>query len=286
MSFTALITGATGGLGHSFVEILAGYPCTLIVTGRNEEALQALKTKYESETRTVVPIVCDLSKEEGARSLYEQVKKGGYEVDYLINNAGFGDSQLFVDEDPELVESLLNVNIVALTLLSRYFLPDMIERRHGGILQVSSIASLMAGPGMALYYSSKAYVSSFGEALHEELKEYDIHVTNLCPAPTKTGFEKNAHLEKSMMFKVFPTAEPMDVAKAGLVALARNEVFCYPDPQAKLIWILSRILPRCITRDGAWWINKAGSSSKQLPASEPAAASPQPEANSVSASAA
>lgn len=249
MSFTALITGASGGLGESFVKILASYPeAVLILTARNEQKLTAMQYEYERSAASargvqIIPIVCDLSQEGAARFLADAVQDLGLSVDILINNAGFGLGGSFVSQDPKAMEELLAVNIRALTELTRLLLPDMLAKGRGGILQVSSVAACMPGPYLSLYYASKAYVSSLSLALRQEVRNTGVHVSALCPPPTRTNFEKAAGLKHSLMFQVFPPASPDFVAREGLIALAQNKPACYPGLIAKTIHAYSSLLP-------------------------------------------
>lgn len=257
--FTALITGASGGLGTSFVRILSAWPCTLVVTGRNRNRLMKLKKQFESESVKIIPIACSLSEPEGADRLVSEIRRRNLKIDFLVNNAGFGDCEVFEKESPDRIREMLGVNVLALTILSRRFLPDMMEKGRGGILNVSSIAALFAGPGMNLYYASKAYVSSFSEAVHEEVRPYGVHVTALCPAPLKTGFEKTAGMKLSPLSYLFRPDDPDSAAKAGLMALARNKSFCYPGFSAKAVHFCSWLLPASFLRAYAFFNNKARS---------------------------
>lgn len=262
--FTALITGASGGLGEAFVRILSDYPSCLIITGRNRKKLLELQKKYaRSGSVEIIPIVCDLSKPEGVFELMAFIKKRDLIVDFLINNAGFGLSGEFVSQSSAEITDLLEVDIQSVVLLCRLLLPGMLERRRGGILNVSSIASCLPGPGMNLYYASKAFVTSFSRALHQELKNSRIHVCALCPGPISTGFEKAAGLNGAVMFSILPVSRPETIARAGLTALARNRTVCYPDIGAKFVYAASRFLPVCSLEKAASWINEPGQIKKR-----------------------
>lgn len=169
------------------------------------------------------------------------------EVNVLINNAGFGDSGKFAECNWQKQYEMVQVDITALMQLTFCFLPGMIERKHGKILNLSSVAAFCAGPGMSVYYASKAFVRSFSEAVAEEVKGSGVTVTALCPGPTATGFEVAADMGNgSKMFK--KAAKPEDVAKAGIRALRLGKVLCYQGTFTKCMSFLSRLVPRSVTR--------------------------------------
>lgn len=245
---TALVTGASGGLGLEFARLLAKKHYDLVLVARNEGKLNSIKRELEKEygiTAWVCP--CDLSRVDAALGVYQFTQAHDLEIDVLINNAGFGDSGKFAESNWQKQYEMVQVDITALMQLIHCFLPGMVERGHGKILNLSSVAAFCAGPGMSVYYASKAFVRSFSEAVAEEVKGTGVTVTALCPGPTATGFEAAADMGKgSKMFK--KAAKPEDVAKAGIRALRLGKVLCYQGSFTKWMGFLCRLVPRSVTR--------------------------------------
>ncbi len=186
---TALITGASSGIGKEFAHIHAERGGNLVIVARREERLQAIKSELEGQYGIRVMVIAkDLTEPTAPQEIYQAVKQAGIRVDYLINNAGFGGLGKFHERPWEKDLAMLQLNIVALTALTRLFLPDFVARNSGKILHVSSIASLMPGPLQAVYFASKAYVTSFSNAIAEELYDTHITVTVLLPGGTATEF--------------------------------------------------------------------------------------------------
>ena len=189
----ALVTGASVGIGRDLAIVLAENKHDLVLTARNEAQLSQLaeEVKQKHGVRAEV-IVQDLAKPQAAGAIFDEVTRRGIAIDILINNAGFGGHGRFDQENLDRILDLLQVNIVALTHLTRLFLPGMIERKSGRIMNLASVASYLPGPYMAIYFASKAYVLSFSEAINAELKRTGVTVTAVCPGPTKTEFGKRA----------------------------------------------------------------------------------------------
>lgn len=214
MKRTALITGASSGIGKEIAQIHAEQGGDLIVVARSESKLNALKKELEENYKIKVFVIQkDLSKPEAPQEVYEQIKNAGLQVDYLINNAGFGGLGKFNERALADDLTMINLNISALTALTHYFLQDFVKRNEGKILNVSSTASLMPGPMQAVYYATKAYVTFFSNAIAEELRETNITVTNLMPGATETQFGKVSGMDKTAMFK--NTASARRVAEDG-----------------------------------------------------------------------
>jgi short-subunit dehydrogenase len=200
-SSTALVTGASGGIGKELARLCAQDGMNVVLIARSKSALHELATELEAKYKiTAIVLVKDLSLPNAANDIFNEIVARNISVDVLINNAGFGLVGAFSDCSFDDTLKLISVNIVALTELTRCFLPSMIERRKGKILNIASTAAFLPGPFMAIYYASKAYVLSLSEALSEELKGTTISVTALCPGPTLTGFIKSAHAEKLNLF--------------------------------------------------------------------------------------
>lgn len=214
MSKTALITGASSGIGKEMATIHASSGGNLVVIVRSLNKLNELKETLETKYNCSVYVIeKDLTSPNAAKEIYEEVTNNNIIVNYLINNAGFGGQGLFYKRDWDDDLSMIQLNIVALTALTRYFLPDFVERNEGRILNVSSTASLMPGPLQAVYFASKAYVTSFSNAISEELRETNITVTALLPGATETDFAKTSGMDKTDLFA--ETHSASEVAKTG-----------------------------------------------------------------------
>lgn len=221
---TALITGSYGGLGSCFVNIHAGNGGNLILVGRNQKKLDEQKQIVEEKYAvTVNKIVADLSKTDAAQTIYETCKENGWTVDYLINNAGFGGQGDFARERTmEQDLSMIAVNIETPTRLCKLFLPDFIERGDGRVLNVSSTAATMPGPLQACYYATKAYVTSWSNALWRELRGTGVTVTALMPGAMQTGFAKAGGLSDTKLFA--NAVDPMAVAQEGYNGMVKGEL--------------------------------------------------------------
>ncbi|MEL7531154.1 MAG: SDR family oxidoreductase, partial [Bacteroidota bacterium] len=186
----------------------------LVIVARRENKLNALKTELEEAYNIKVYVIAkDLAQPTAPTEIYQEVKAAGIEVDYLINNAGFGGRGKFHERDWEADLNMINLNVVALTALTRMFLPDFVARNSGKILNVSSTASLLPGPLQAVYYATKAYVTSFSNAIAEELYDTQVTVTALLPGATETEFAQTSGMDKTDLFK--NTFSAQSVAQAG-----------------------------------------------------------------------
>ena len=227
-----------------------------MIVARREGILYKLKSELESQYRNHVEVfACDLSKADAAYEVFNYTLEKNIQIDVLVNNAGFGDFGNFWTVDIQKQTNLLQVNIVTLVQLTRYFMPGMIDRHYGKILNLSSVAAFCAGPKMSLYYASKEFVRSFSEAVAEETEGTGVSVTALCPGPTATGFEKAADMKDSKMFPFFRPNDAKAVAEAGYKAMMKKKVLLYYGSSTKLMNIGARILPRSISRKFAGKIN-------------------------------
>lgn len=223
MSKTALITGASSGIGAEFARIHAKTGGDLIIIARRAEKLRQLKSELESaHDVTVHTLVKDLNDEDAPQDIFDWVQTNNIEVDYLINNAGFGGRGKFHERDWSSDRSMIQVNIVALTALTRLFLPTFVAKNAGRILNVSSTASLMPGPLQAVYYATKSYVSFFGNALAEELHDTNVTVTTLMPGATESEFAVTSDMDKTSLFA--KTASAADVAQDGYDAMLKGQL--------------------------------------------------------------
>jgi len=223
MNNTALITGASSGIGKELAHIHAEKGGDLVVVARSKKKLIALKKELENKFKiNVLVIVKDLTKTEATKEIYDEVKAAGITITYLINNAGFGGIGKFHERKLEEDIAMIHLNIIALTSLTHYFLKDFVANKKGKILNVSSTASLMAGPLQAVYFATKAFVTSFSNAIAEELSNTNVTVTNLMPGATETGFGEISGMDKTAMFK--NTANPRDVAEDGYNAMIEGKL--------------------------------------------------------------
>ena len=223
----ALITGASSGIGVELAREAAKDGHDLILVARRLEPMQALAAELKAAGAEIAVISADLGKPGGAAALMETVEARGLAIDMLINNAGLGDTGRFDQEDQERISSMLQVNIVALTELTRLVLPKMVAKGRGKIMLVASTAAFQPGPGMAVYYASKSYVLSFGRAIGYELHGTGVTVTTLCPGPTESEFVKVANMENVALFDgPVPIMSAADVARQGYQAMkaGRSEI--------------------------------------------------------------
>lgn len=223
MEKVALITGASTGIGKEFAHIHAAKGGDLIIVARRKDKLDALKNELELKYKIKVMVITkDLGLQEAPKEIYNEVKNAGIEVEYLINNAGFGGMGKFHERAWEDDLAMINLNIIALTALTRLFLPDFIKRNSGRVLNVSSTASLIPGPLQAVYYATKAFVTSFSNAVDEELHDTNISVTALLPGATETEFGKISGMDKTKIFD--KTASARAVAEAGYNGMLKGKL--------------------------------------------------------------
>lgn len=246
MAGYCLITGATSGIGMEFARVLAVNGNNLILVARNqthlENAAYELTTAYEGIDARIYST--DLSVPGAPKKLYDDIKADGLEVEILINNAGVGHLNAFLDSDFNVQQNLINLNITALTELLHLFGKDMKARGHGKILNVSSVAALSTGPYMATYYASKAYVLSLSHAVGQELKGSGVTVTALCPGPTNTNFARNAGMDNSILYNRHGSKSSTQVAVKGYKAMMRGQNVKYYGWITYLYNIGARLLPR------------------------------------------
>ena len=243
MKKVALVTGASAGLGVEFARQLSKRGHALVLAARRKERLEKLAVEL-GNARTVA---IDLSKNDATAKLMADLTANGEVVDLLINNAGFGLIGRFAKGDSKRLRQMIDLNAGTLTDLCRAVAPGMIERKAGGIINVASIAAFQPGPNMAVYFATKAFVLSLSEALHEELKTHGIHVTCLCPGPTRTEFGEVAGFRGNGMFEWVAMDAP-EVVEAGLKGLDKNEAVVVPGILNKIAANGSRFAPRSLVR--------------------------------------
>ncbi len=239
----ALITGASGGIGYELALLCAKDGVNLVLVARSDDKLQAIKNDLEAKYAVKVTLfIIDLSEPGKALELYNNCIDQRIKIDYLINNAGYGDYRDIVDADPAVYINMLNLNVIALTELSALFVKDMVRAGSGCILNVASTAAYQPVPKLSVYAASKAYVSSFTEGLHAELKNTGVTATVLSPGPTSTSFFSRADMGNASIAKG-AQAEPAAVAKAGYNAMLKGKLYVIPGLTNKLLALGSRLTP-------------------------------------------
>jgi uncharacterized protein len=243
---TALITGATSGIGKELAELFARDGANLILAARSASTLTQLASDWSVRFGIKVnTFACDLAQIGAAQTLVEWIQNDGLSVDFLINNAGVGAFGKFQDSDLQAELAMMTLNMSSLTVLNKLLLPELIKRR-GKIMNVASTAAFQPGPFMAVYYASKAYVLSLSEALSEELRGSGVTVTALCPGPTASGFQDKAAMHDSALVKgkSLPTAKW--VAEKGYRALMSGRRVCIPGVMNWLLAESVRFTPRAV----------------------------------------
>ena len=241
----ALITGASAGIGAELAKVFAARGHDLVLVARNESQLREVAGECERLGAKSHVLPADLSLPQAPSVIHERLRADGIHVDVLVNNAGFGTHGEFAAIDADADLRMLQVNIVALTHLTKLFLRDMVDRRAGKILNVASTAAFQPGPLMASYYASKAYVLSFSEAIAVECRPYGITVTALCPGPTLTEFQKRAGIETSRLFRK-GAMDARTVALAGFDGLMRGRRIVIPGAANRLMVALVPFAPRSL----------------------------------------
>jgi uncharacterized protein len=238
-----LITGASAGIGTELARVFAAHGHRVALVARRADRLAALADELTQACgKPPIQIACDLEQASAADQIEAALKAADVEVEYLVNNAGFGLFGNAVDLDRGGQLGIIDVNIRALADLSLRFAPSVIRHR-GGILNVGSIAGFLPGPGMAMYYASKAFVLSFTEALRQELKSKGVRVTVLCPGPVPTEFQGRAGFRPSFDAGILDVSAA-DVAKQGYQGLMANQRAVLPGLGIKIVPLLLRLLPR------------------------------------------
>ena len=244
-----LVTGASTGIGRELARRLAVRGTRLAISARNAARLEELAEELRGLGAPAVTVVAaDLGLPGAAHGLVEALERRDLSPDGLINNAGAGIAGAFVAAPPERVETILRLNVEAATTLARRLLPAMLARRRGFVLNVASTAAFLPGPGMAVYYATKAYLLSWSEALAEELRGTGVTVTALCPGPTRTEFQQRAGMQctRLMRSRLLATMEAGPVADAALAGLDRGRRVVIPGLANRLGVLASRLLPRTL----------------------------------------
>jgi short-subunit dehydrogenase len=243
---TALVTGASAGIGIDLAECFAKDGYDLIITARTESALRAVGDRISKTHRVkVTPIASDLGVIGAGAKLAAEIAQRGLSVDVLVNNAGFGHVGGFAWEPIEPQLGMIDLNVRALTELTHIYWKGMLAKEQGGVLNVASTAAFQPGPLMAIYFASKAYVLSFSEALWEEARGTGVHVTCLCPGPTVSKFHDRARTDKTRLgqIRMMPS---MAVAQQGYEGFQRNQRVVITGVRNKLLVGSGRIAPRSL----------------------------------------
>jgi short-subunit dehydrogenase len=241
-----LITGGSVGIGAALAEVFARHGHDLILVSRNREKLET--RGRDIERAFGVQVTCipeDLSDPAGPRRLQEAVVTQGLQVETLVNNAGVGLYGKFAGTDLDAELRMIQLNVTSVVELTKRFLPGMVERRSGRILNVASTAAFVPGPWMSIYYATKAFLLSFSEAIDYELKPAGITVTTLCPGPTESEFKVRAGSQRSRLFEAFVMDAPT-VANAGYEGMMKGKAVVIPGLRNKLIPIAARLTPRSL----------------------------------------
>ena len=247
MEKVALITGASNGIGLELAKVHASKGGNLVLVARNKSKLDDIKKELENQYKIkVYTIGKDLSLVNSAREVYEETTKENIQIDYLINNAGFGDFGLFTETDWNKELQMINLNIATLTLFTKLYLQDMIKRRNGKIMNVASTAAFQSGPTMAVYCATKAYVLSFSEAISNEVSDKGITVTTLCPGATESGFQVAAAMEESELVKGKKLPTSKEVAEYGYISMMKGKTVAIHGFLNYIMANSVRFLPRAI----------------------------------------
>lgn len=254
---TALITGASSGIGYEFAKLLAKDNYDLIIIGRNGQRLNSIKSELENEYKIIVTVYLkDLSELEETYEVYKNICDNNLDIEVLINCAGFGIYGEFYQTDYWKDLKMINVNIISLTYLTRVILSTMIKRNSGKILNVSSTAAFKPGPLMSVYFATKAYVLSFSEAVAVEIKNTGVTLTVLCPGATKTDFLTKASLDESQHFKYKKMLRPEEVALSGYNAMKKGRVMVIPGLMNRMFTFVIKFLPRMLVTNIMYKIKK------------------------------
>lgn len=244
---TALITGASSGIGYELANIFAEKGNNLVLVARSESKLQVLKESLEEQYGvSVVIIIKDLTEPGAVDYIFQTTEAKDIIVDYLINNAGFGEYGVFHKNEWQKEKAMIDLNITALTYLTKLYLKKMVSRDSGRIMNVASTAAFQPGPLMAVYYATKAYVLHFSEAIANELKGTKVTVTALCPGATESNFSAVANMKESKLFKGQNLPSSRKVAEYGYNAMMKGKTVAIQGFKNKLLAFSVRFAPRSI----------------------------------------
>jgi len=242
---TALITGASGGIGYEFAKLFAKDKYNLVLVARSQKKLSEISGEFQNKFGISVKIIAkDLSVQNAPEEVFSELQGAGIKVDVLINNAGFATYGFFAETDLEEQLQMIQLNVVALTHLTKLFLKEMVQQKDGKILNVASTAAFQPGPLMAVYYATKAYVLSFSEAIANELEGSGVTVTALCPGATESGFQARANMEESKLFSGQKIMDAATVAQIGYRGLMKGQRVVVPGLKNQILSLSVRFIPR------------------------------------------
>src|SRR3954471_2043922 len=253
---TVLITGASGGLGYEFAKLFARDHHDLVLVARSGDKLGQVAAELRAQNITVTTVALDLTQSPAPKFLFDQLQGQGVTVDILVNNAGLGAFGEFAQMSNEEIFGQIQLNITALTELTRLFLPAMLARNNGRIMNVASTAGFQSGPLMAVYYATKAYVISFSEAIANEVRKSGVTVTCFCPGATHTGFAKRAGNDKSRLFKQLGAMNADKVALDGYRAVMEGRTLAISGVQNWIVTQSTRFAPRKMVTAISRWISE------------------------------
>jgi len=246
MTEYALITGTTSGIGKALAERFAQEGINLVLVSRDLQKLdwqaQALSDTYGIKTFV---IAADLAEADAALMIFEKVKRQGIEIQYLVNNAGFNENGPFLETDLSKEIDMIKSQAIGTTEMMKYFVPGMVKRKYGRVLNLGSTGSYMACPNNSVYAAVKAYILSVSKGIGAELRGTGVTVTTLCPGATNTEFASKAELENTMLFRLF-VMQPQKVASIGYKALMRGKTYVIAGIYNRLLVLSSKIMPLII----------------------------------------
>ncbi len=249
MQSTAVVTGATGGIGQELCTLLAARGVDLVLVARNTEALKSIAENLQSVHRIRCRVFpADLTDPSAPTAIHDFLRKEGVQPDILINNAGAGIWRAFAGTAPQESLHLIKLNLMPYIHLTHLMLPGMLERHSGRILNVASTAGFVPGPYAAVYYATKAFIISFSEGLCEELRSTGVTVSVLCPGPTRTQFLERAGMRNINLTRSAFMLEPAAVAKSAVTGLYKGKPVIIPGSRYKLLVFLHRAAPRWFMR--------------------------------------
>ncbi|MEM7734941.1 MAG: SDR family oxidoreductase [Deinococcota bacterium] len=239
---TALVTGASSGIGYAFAVELAKRGCNLVLVARSQDKLESLAAHLRQTYSTDVLIVCqDLSLEDAATNVFTQTQQAGKHIHLLVNNAGFGDDKPFVDVAFEAQQAMINLNVQTVSNLTHLYLPEMLKQRAGGIINLASIISFTPFPYMTVYAATKAFVLNFSQGLWAECQQQGVHVLAMCPGNTATGFFTDMDIADDELSSMDTTHHVVNIA---LDALYKNQSYVITNWRFRLLLRLIRFVPR------------------------------------------
>lgn len=256
---TVLITGASGGIGYELAKLFARDHHNLVLVARSGDKLTQVASELQAHGISIKIVPLDLAEAPAPKFLFDQLQREGIPVDILINNAGFGAFGDFAHMSDQHILGQINLNILALTQLTKLFLPPMLDRRSGRIMNVASTAGFQPGPLMAVYYATKAYVISFSEAIANELHDSGVTVTCFCPGATHTGFAKRAGNDKSRLFKQLGAMSAQKVALDGYRAVMAGRTLAISGLQNWFVAQSTRLGPRKMVTAISRWVSEEAS---------------------------